>query len=194
LKAWDIGELFVDYGSAIVVEVYESSSQAVSIRIVYKAASNPTSKPVTLSEIDCNGNNLFVGQDTSTCPIENIISWAEKNTHKTVENWCKVCENISSDACLMSAAGPWALLEEETKATEPEVILGTFFGGFGAGLVFMFLCITFANAFRGNDQREPIVPHNVVHDGQPPQDESNIMQLDEADHVNDDEKSLASLS
>ncbi|CAJ1949853.1 unnamed protein product [Cylindrotheca closterium] len=193
LKTWGIGELFVDYGSAIVVEVYESSSQAVSIRIVYKAASNATSTPVTLSDIDCNGNNLFVGQDTSTCPIENVISWAEKNTLKTVENWCKVCENISSDVCLMSAAGPWALLEEETQATEPEVILGTFFGGFAAGLVFMFLCVTFANAFRGNDQRETIVPCNVGHDGQPPQEEPNTIQLDEADHGSD-EKSLASIT
>mmetsp|Transcript_45277 Transcript_45277/g.109600 ORF Transcript_45277/g.109600 Transcript_45277/m.109600 type:complete len:512 (+) Transcript_45277:122-1657(+) len=190
LKAWDIGELFVDYGSAIVVEIYESPSQAVSIRIVYKASSNPTSTPVPLSDIDCNGNNLFVGQESSTCPIENVISWAETNTHRKIENWCKVCENISSDVCLMSAAGPWALLEEETQATEPEVILGTFFGGFAAGLVFMFLCVTFANACCEKDRRDPIV---AVHDGQALQ-ESNAVQLDGASDVNDDEKSLASLT
>lgn len=193
LKSWDIGELFVDYGSAIVVEIYETPSQAISIRMVYKASSNPTATPIPLSDIDCKGNNLFVGQDTSMCPLENVITWAEKNTHSTVDSWCKVCENISSDVCLLSAAGPWALVEGETQATEREVILGTFFGGFAAGLVLMFLCVTFANACCGNNQREPIMTTNSPHHGQS-RDDSLTNQLDEADHADVDEKSLASIT
>lgn len=201
LKEWDIAELFVDYGSAIVVEVYESPSQVISIRVLYKASSSTSSTPLGLSDIECNGDNLFVDQELAACPIENIIRWAEKNTQKTVEDWCKECENISSDVCLRAAAGPWALLEEETQATESEVILGTFFGGFAAGMVFMFLCVTFINACCGRDQREPVGSSIGVHPNIGPpnedaqaQEEPKTEQLEDVDHVDDDEKSLASLT
>jgi len=201
LKEWDIGEVFVDYGSAIVVEVYESPLQEISLRMVYKASSSPSSTPLVLSDIDCNEDNLFAGQEMTTCPIDNVIRWAEKHTHKTVEDWCRMCENISSDVCLNAALGPWALLEEETQVIESEVILGTFFGGFAAGLLSMFLCVTFANFCCGRDQREPIVSStNVQHNTRLPnelvqsQEEPGIAHLDEANHIDDDEKSLASLT
>lgn len=189
LKNWDIGELFVDYGSAIVVEIYEGPLTDVSIRIVYKASSSPNATPLSLSHIGCNGSSISSGgQELKICPMENLVRWAKENTHTSVEDWCKACENTSSDVCLLSSAGPWALLEEETHATDLELIFGTFFGGFAAGLISMFLCITLSNAFCGKDQREPVLSSNA--------DERATGTAGSKDYAegDTDEKSLASLT
>lgn len=187
LKEWDIGETFIDYGSAIVVEVYEEPSQEISIQIVYKSSSNPISIPLNLDEIDCGEKKL----DEASCPLQNVIRWAEKNSHKTIDDWCKACENISSDVCLRSGANPWTLFEAEMHPDEAEVILGTFFGGFGSGLIFMFLCVTFCNAFCGRKQSELSVSSNK----RQPVDPSEVSPqgFEEVNHIENKEMNLPNL-
>lgn len=160
LKEWDIDELFVDYGSALIIEIYEESYQSWSIRIVYKSASRQKATEVTLDNIECS--STFVGgEEITVCPLENIVSWARENTYSTVEDWCKACGNEHSDVCLRGSVTAWTALEDRTNTSETELLAGTFFGGFFTGLFFMFLCCLCKNAVRQQDHREKITPHDA---------------------------------
>jgi hypothetical protein len=159
LKEWDIGELFVDYGSALIIEVYEESYQNWSIRIIYKSESRQEATYLPLDDIECSGD-FFAGEEITICPLENVVTWAEENTYTTVEDWCKACGNEMSDVCLRRSVSAWTVLVDRTNTSEPELLAGTFFGGFFTGLFFMFLCCLCRNAVRRQDHQEQVGPHD----------------------------------
>eukprot|EP00980_Cylindrotheca_fusiformis_P011418 scaffold2644_cov129-Cylindrotheca_fusiformis.AAC.8 len=160
LKEWDIGELFVDYGSALIIEVYEESYQKRSIRIVYKSGSRQEATYMPLDNIQCN-DDVFGGEVVTICPLENVVAWAKENTYTTVEDWCRACGNEHSDVCLRRSVGAWTALQDRTNASEPELLAGVFFGGFFMGLFCMCLGCLCKNGLQKKDHREQIAPNGM---------------------------------
>jgi hypothetical protein len=159
LKEWGINELFVDYGSALIIEVFEESYQNRAIRITYKSAWRQEATLMPLENIECS-DDFFGGEEITICPLENVVTWAEENTYTTVEDWCEACGNVMADVCLRRFVSAWTVFEDLTNTTEPELLAGTFFGGFFTGLCFMFLFCLCRNAVRRQDHQEQVVPHD----------------------------------
>jgi hypothetical protein len=142
LKQWNIDERYIDYGSAVIIEVYEDSYQRYSIRLLYKAASKNEARYLPLSNIDCQfkADIALSDDDNERCPYEDVKLWAERNTIYSVEGWCEACENDSADVCLQHFKTSWAIFEDRTNTTELDILLAVFFGGFFAGFLLMLLC------------------------------------------------------
>lgn len=135
LKEWNVDERFIDYGSAVIMEVYDDES----IKFLYKPATKQMASDIPLTNIDCSFNSTITV--TGSCAYENVISWADKNTITTVEDWCTACDNTESDVCMRDLLDTkLAVFEENSGITEPEVLAGVFVGGFFAGLLVMSLC------------------------------------------------------
>lgn len=146
-----------DYGSALILEVYRDSITTVqSIRWVYKAASDTMATYLSVREAKCDmefpGNAAppatSGGDIIQHCNLSEFLDWAEANTHRFLSEWCNECQNTQADVCLRDALdnNPLQTLVNELKAAlrndseadkDAAIIAGTFFGGFGLGLLLM---------------------------------------------------------
>lgn len=143
LKQWNIDERFVDYGSAVIIEVYEDAFQTYSIRLLYKAASKNEARYIPFSNMDCDfvtSNKTNSDEEIERCLYDDVKAWAERNTLTSTGAWCEACGNEKADVCLKHYKTSWTVFEERTDTSEPEILAAVFFGGAFAGAFFMFLC------------------------------------------------------
>lgn len=155
LQEWPTVESYPDYGSAIIMEVYQEtdSSQELSIRLLYKAATKSTATYIPMGKAGCeetfnNDAPLSTGgsgSQVSHCILADFIVWATTSTIVRPEDWCEACGNESADVCLEAQFHKNSFqqrLKELEAALDDDsnqalIIAGTFFGGFFAGLLIM---------------------------------------------------------
>jgi hypothetical protein len=157
LQEWNTEETHPDYGSAIIMEVYQetdSASQEYSIRFLYKAARKSTAKYIPMRNAGCEESFNYdappatggSGNALSHCILDDFIGWATENTIVTPEEWCDACGNESADVCLQAKVSQnnpieqgfeklVAAIDDDDK--QALIIAATFFGGFFAGLILM---------------------------------------------------------
>jgi hypothetical protein len=114
-------EGFVEYASAVIVEIYQDSqTNEFTIRFLYKAANSQTARYLALNHVDCDERVNALDESNYNnvhCSLTKFVIWSTKN----------------------------ALMHDLTQGmtengNEPIVIAATFFGGFFGGLIFMALC------------------------------------------------------
>ena len=104
-------EASVEYGSALIVEVYHDDANDVYLRFLYKSGESDSARQLDLEHIECNRSEMNAdGTATGTayCKSRDFMSWLETNAIPSQEDWCKACDNTASDVCMK------ALLEEKS--------------------------------------------------------------------------------
>lgn len=182
LKEGTEDEQFIDYGSALIMEVYQEAYEEYSIRFVYKAASKEVGRYITLTDVNCITATTIDG----SCAFEDVVAWADENTLASEEEWCKACVNTLSDVCLRAFQNDdLEVFEEQTGITEEGLLAGVFFGGFFSGLLLMLLCCSGCKRSTSHaSKRDNTVIENV--------DSLDLGTLN--DGVYDDEKSFNSIT
>ncbi len=156
LQEWSSDERHPDYGSAIIMEVYQESdsSQAQSIRFLYKAAKKTTATYIPMTKADCEQpfggdappTTTGFSSDLTHCLMADFLVWATSNTIMRPEDWCDACGNESADVCLQAKLHNQDSSERGSEEFESAfdddkeqafIIAGTFFGGFFVGLMLM---------------------------------------------------------
>lgn len=104
------GERFVDYGGALIFEVYnELLSGAVApsqfIRLKYKSLTMDDAVRIPLKQtanaVSCGGGEIDVDDDSIVyCQLEEFTVWSVQHTLAGATHWCEACGNESSDICL----------------------------------------------------------------------------------------------
>ncbi|KAG7336597.1 histidine phosphatase superfamily branch 2 protein [Nitzschia inconspicua] len=101
------GERFVDYGDALVFEVYEELgaggvTKTLSLKLKYKSLAQSNSVSIPLKQ-SVNPEPCGGGDDddfTSICDLEEFTLWSLQHTLIGIEHWCEACGNVYSDVCL----------------------------------------------------------------------------------------------
>jgi hypothetical protein len=153
-----MGERFVDYGSALIFEVYQEDGtgtvpgRPMYMKLKYKSTVLQEAVSIPLSEgmdgTPCG--TLDLDASAEYCAFDKITLWAAENTLIGPEHWCRACNNNYADVCLrakyeMDEDG----FGDDTSDNKPRytsygrnvdgddsrLIVLSFFGGFLAGLV-----------------------------------------------------------
>ena len=143
-------EAYPEYGSAIIMEVYQDSTTKVanSIRFVYKSSVKETGIYVPIRHADCEEafegtSPLSTEGSTSVthCNLDKFMKWAQRNTLMNVEDWCSECQNIEADVCMQIELEKYPLEErvegKDDDSKDALIMVGTFFGGLLVGLLMM---------------------------------------------------------
>ena len=159
-------EAYPEYGSAIIMEVYQDSTTKVanSIRFVYKSSIKETGVYVPIRNANCE--EAFEGttplstegsattSSVSQCNLDKFMKWARRNTLTDVEDWCSACQNIEADVCMQIELDKYPLegrVEgQKDDSTDALIMVGTFFGGLLVGLLMM----TTGVYYRDHSQRQ----------------------------------------
>ena len=139
IQEWAQDDFFVEYGSAIIVEVYQDQSdESRSLKFLYKSSNSDVARPLQLKHANC----AISSQDyAGHCDMTKFEVWATKNTIVTNEAWCEECGNEVSDVCMAHLLQKNTLEQEiRESGSEPMVVAGSFMGGFAAALFTMVLC------------------------------------------------------
>jgi hypothetical protein len=150
------GEHFVEYGSALILEVYQQVMDSPSaanaplyLKLRYKDSTRETAVDIPMKQDTGEGQVCGTGElDPSQeyCTLTRWTLWATQHTLVTPERWCLACNNSLADVCLRSAAAVNNDAGSESRGTNNQawMILATFVGGFVGGLIVMvgviFLC------------------------------------------------------
>lgn len=112
------GEHFVEYGSALIVEVYRDATtkeasapyEELYIRMRYKASDETEAIDIALKETSSSSEVSHCGgaaswpDDASSippyCSLSKVTSWATENTLTSEAEWCLACGNMQSDVCM----------------------------------------------------------------------------------------------
>jgi hypothetical protein len=170
IQEWSVDERFVEYGSAVIVEIYEDPATSKStIRFLYKTATSTVARYLPISHADCE--ETHGADDVPHCSLMEFVTWTAMNTLLTEEDWCEACGNEEADICMQAKLDENAMSQEiqdfeqaiTENGQESLVIAGTFFGGFFAGLIMMGLsccvCRRCQNRRKGDDESsEPQSP------------------------------------
>jgi hypothetical protein len=156
------GERFVDYGSALVVEIYQEMQdggvmETLSLKLKYvPSISSLEEDAMSIPLTFCGADDLE--DSTAFCDLTELTEWAVENTLVTTEHWCEACGNNHSDVCLRSMYAKeeeekeqqgdgsvgWDSLGEVEVATtstsadnrnDALILTATFLGGLVAGLI-----------------------------------------------------------
>eukprot|EP00536_Pseudo-nitzschia_multiseries_P006472 jgi/Psemu1/318907/estExt_fgenesh1_pm.C_1380003 len=105
--AASVGEWFVDYGAALIVEIHKSTDKGKFFFVLkYKSVEIDDSVNVVLKE---SATGVKCGQDLSDmpyipkatwCSFDEVVTWAKKNTLTSEKAWCKACGNKLADVCV----------------------------------------------------------------------------------------------
>jgi hypothetical protein len=103
------GEKFIDYGGALILELYEDINDdkvgnGLFIKLKYKSLEKDRPVAIPLKEgsdaVECGGTDDS-GEDR-LCGLSKFSVWATANTLVGAENWCNACGNEYADVCLRS--------------------------------------------------------------------------------------------
>jgi hypothetical protein len=155
------GDLFVEYGGALIVEVYQETADGdvagpLFLQLKFLQTVQSLQDEAFLIRLNSCGEDT---QDDSTgyCNLSNFKKWAVENTLVDTEHWCEACGNDYSDVCLRaihatdeqqqgddsSGSDGSALEATTTTSTDHQNaaldLTATFFGGFLAGILLMTL-------------------------------------------------------
>lgn len=152
------GDKFFEYGSALIVEIRKSRDKGVYYFVLkYKSSESETAINIVMHQsatgIKCGFNDnsgLSIIEKANWCQLDEVVTWADTNTLRTKEAWCKACNNQEADVCLASKRGSrtstldmWASNAEAMGYTTAPganfVICMLFFGGLSTGLILMGL-------------------------------------------------------
>ncbi|OEU22966.1 phosphoglycerate mutase-like protein [Fragilariopsis cylindrus CCMP1102] len=147
------GERFVDYGSALLVEIHRDDDDEYFFELKYKSTENDDAIDIRLDKSPAC--NLSDQKYSSWCSLNEIIDWAKRNTLSSEQQWCEACNNKLADVCLMMTSSRTHNQNSNTgMATgnsfdeffvndgSPKtsiIITLTFFGGFLVGILLMGL-------------------------------------------------------
>ncbi|KAL3917025.1 MAG: hypothetical protein SGILL_004905, partial [Bacillariaceae sp.] len=102
------GQRFVDYGGALIVEVYEEINNmgvgvSLHLKLKYKSLEKPQPVAIPLKEsikgVTCGTDDTEEGR---FCGLTQFTLWAVEHTLVSAEKWCQACGNVLSDVCLRS--------------------------------------------------------------------------------------------
>eukprot|EP00532_Pseudo-nitzschia_australis_P012460 CAMPEP_0168219830 /NCGR_PEP_ID=MMETSP0140_2-20121125/8839_1 /TAXON_ID=44445 /ORGANISM="Pseudo-nitzschia australis, Strain 10249 10 AB" /LENGTH=631 /DNA_ID=CAMNT_0008148377 /DNA_START=154 /DNA_END=2049 /DNA_ORIENTATION=+ len=102
------GERFVDYGSALIVEIHKSKDKGKYFFVLkYKSSEKENAVNVVLKE---STTGIKCGQDdfpnlpnipkASWCALDEVLIWAGIYTLTSEKEWCKACNNKLADVCV----------------------------------------------------------------------------------------------
>jgi Histidine phosphatase superfamily (branch 2) len=174
------GERFVDYGSALIFEVYEETGpgglvQSLFIQLKYKQPSKDEAVVIPLKQsINAVPCGLGGDDEAAFCNFEEFSVWAIEHTLMGAEHWCKACANEDADVCLRAkyltkettGSGGWDSYGDmeatsvRTNSHDPNdalILAATFLGGMLAGLIVMLLIgyICLIPRIRTSESRSP---------------------------------------
>jgi len=146
----DTGEKFLEYGSALIVEIHTGSDGQYYFVLKYKALDKDFAVEIMLKEsrtgIKCGTG--AADDWNSWCLLNAVQGWASLNTITSEEAWCKACNNQEADVCIAkggrsqtSEIDVWAVNAQSMGyANAPgatKIICLLFFGGFSLGVLLM---------------------------------------------------------
>lgn len=150
LKEWQVDDDHPDFGSAVIIEVYEEPNSGLrSIRVLYKAAKKSSATFIPLRDANCEveiaAEDIIGGAPTPgngnllLCPLNVFKDWAEANTLSTTEEWCEACQNVNSDVCLRARSNNFFQdLEDSLESNEGDAsLLVGILAGFVVGVTLM---------------------------------------------------------
>mmetsp|Transcript_37199 Transcript_37199/g.90242 ORF Transcript_37199/g.90242 Transcript_37199/m.90242 type:complete len:595 (-) Transcript_37199:1866-3650(-) len=173
----DVKERFIEYGSALILEVHEEQqSSRKYIRLKYKSSFRDRAVDISLKQysdestvVACGNDDLNTDIDStaslsslSFCSLQRFIDWARTATIDSVENWCDACGNDTSDLCMATILKKGEIVDiydnepssslltdfRDTAITDPSVIAATFAGGFLSCVLFFGIAYCFCSCRR----------------------------------------------
>lgn len=179
-------EAYPDFGSAIVMEVYQETdeSKGYSIRFLYKAASQTSASYIPLTKPSCE--QQFTGEAAPAmggfhteeyhCILADLVVWATGNTLMVAQDWCHACSNESADVCLQARynnnAIQQAFADLQAGFGNPHdkvaIIGGTFFGGLVLGLFIMGASCSICRMSRSSNEKTLTKSIHEADSEQPP--------------------------
>lgn len=197
IQEWSVDERFVEYGSAVIVEIYEDPATLKStIRFLYKTATSTVARYLPINHVDCK--ETHGEDDVPHCSLTKFVLWTNNNTLLTEEDWCEACGNEEADICMQAKLDENAILQDfqdfqdfeqaiTKNGQEPLIIAGTFFGGFFVGLIMMGLsCCVCGNRRNGDDESsEPKSPRERL-----PSQEQASPEVDPTTNLEDANKNM----
>jgi hypothetical protein len=175
------GERFVDYGSALIVEVYQETADggvSETLFLKLKYVSSQHDEAVSIPLMPCGEDS--VEESTVFCELTEFTMWALEHTLVGTEHWCEACGNVDSDVCLRAKYetdeeqqgdgnvgwDSFGELEATTRTSTDDrnyalVLTATFLGGLLAGVVLAAL-IGYACGFtaKTNKHAQTSPPNN----------------------------------
>jgi hypothetical protein len=151
------GERFVDYGSALLVEIHRDDDDEYFFELKYKSTENDDAVDIRLDiSPACD---LEDQKYSSWCSLNEIVDWAKHNTLASEQQWCEACNNKLADVCLMmttsrnhnqnyntgmATGNSFDEFFVSDGSPKPSIIITlTFFGGFSIGILLMGLVCFF---------------------------------------------------
>ena len=149
------GEKFIEYGSALIVEIHQSADKGKKYFVLkYKNSDSPDAFHVIMKEsttgVQCgqDDSGLAMIPKASWCLLDEVTAFAKTYAMTSDEDWCKACKNKQSDVCIprsrgtptldawMVSSGPMGYKDSTGAAV---IICALFFGGFLTGVAMMGL-------------------------------------------------------
>jgi hypothetical protein len=147
------GERFVDYGSALLVEIHRDDDDEYFFELKYKSTENDDAVDIRLNKSPAC--NLSDQKYSSWCSLNEIVDWAKHSTLSSEQQWCEACNNKLADVCLMmtssrnhnqkiytgmATGNSFDEFFVNDGSPKPSIIITlTFFGGFSIGILLMGL-------------------------------------------------------
>ena len=173
----DVKERFIEYGSALILEVHEEQqSSRKYIKLKYKSSLRDRAVDISLKQysdesnvVACGHDDLSTGIDStaslsssSFCALQQFIDWARMATIGSIEDWCEECGNDTSALCMDTILKKEGIVDiydneqssslltdfRETVTTDPSVIAATFAGGFICCILFLVIGYCFCSCRR----------------------------------------------
>lgn len=150
------GEKFIEYGSALIVEIHRSSEMGKHYFVLkYKNSDSPDSFHVIMkmstTGIECGKDDSGLPNvpKASWCLLDEVTAFAKTYAMTSDEAWCKACNNQEADVCIPRKNGGTPRLDAwmvssgsmgYTGSTGASwIICALFFGGFLTGVAVMAL-------------------------------------------------------
>jgi hypothetical protein len=151
------GEKFIEYGSALIVEIHKSADKGKYYFVLkYKNSDSADAFHVIMKEsttcVQCgqDDSGLSMIPKASWCLLDEVTTFAKTYAFTSDEAWCRACKNREADVCIRSGNSrgtptldAWMVSSESmgyTGSTGATVIIcALFFGGFFTGVAIMGL-------------------------------------------------------
>jgi len=149
------GEKFIEYGSALIVEIHKSRDKGIKYFVLkYKSSDSSQASHIVMKQsttgVQCNSDDSGLDNipKASWCLLDEVTAFAKTYALTSDDDWCKACKNESSDVCIRrnnSRGTPkldaWLASSESmgyaASTGSTTIICALFFGGFLTGVALM---------------------------------------------------------
>ena len=168
-------ERFVEYGSAVIVEVYQDLVNDIYVRLLYKSSDKDDASYLELDHVGCATTTATNGSGTKYCKVTDFLNWAIQNTILTQEDWCLQCQNVESDVCVSQLLEDNAIalgfgnienaLAEDFRNNDPMTIALSYLGGLLSGFVIWGIGMIITNRIWKHRRNYQNRARGINHDG-----------------------------